>query len=66
MPTRLVAADEGLSPDSLTSCLAVLPEDILSSELRLLAHKPDFRRLLELRFVGHTNGRRHYSSIKRT
>jgi hypothetical protein len=28
-------------------------------------HKPDFIRLLDPRFVGHTNGRRHYSSIKR-
>jgi hypothetical protein len=65
MPTRLVAPDEGLSPDSFTSCPAILQEDLLPSSLRPPAsHKPDFIRLLEPRFVGHTNGRRRYSSIQ--
>ena len=29
------------------------------------AHKPDFIRILEPRFVGHSNGRRRYASIKK-
>jgi hypothetical protein len=61
--TRLVTIDEGLSPDSLTTCNAILPDEIFPS-LRPPAHKPDFIRLLEPRFVGHTNGRRSYSSIE--
>jgi hypothetical protein len=65
MPTRLVAADEGLSPDSLTSCPAILHTEILPPALRPPAHKPDFIRFLEPRYVGHTNGRRRYSSIKK-
>jgi hypothetical protein len=65
MPTRVVAADERLSPDSLTSCHVILPAEILPSALIPPAHKPDFIRLPELRFVGHTNGRRRHSSIKR-
>ena len=65
MPTRLVDADEGLSPDSLTSCPAILPPEILPPALRPPAHKPDFIRLLEPRFVGHNNGRRRYSSIRK-
>jgi hypothetical protein len=64
MPTGLVVVDEGLSPDSLTSCPAILPAEILPPALRPLAHKPDRIRLLEPRFVGHTNGRRRYSSIE--
>jgi hypothetical protein len=63
--THLVALDKGLSPDSLTSCPTVLPEDILPSALRPPAHKPDFIRLVEPRFVGHTNGRHRYPSIKK-
>jgi hypothetical protein len=65
MPTRLVVANEGLSPESLTSCPVILPENKLPSILRPLAHKPDFIRLLEPRFVGHSNGRRRYSSIQK-
>jgi hypothetical protein len=65
MPTRLDATDEGLWPDSLTSCHAILHVEIFPSTLRLSAHKPDFSRLLEPRFVVHTNGRRRYSSIKK-
>jgi hypothetical protein len=64
MPTRLVVADEGLSPDSRTSCHAILLEHFLPSSPRFLAHKPDFIRLLEPEFVGHTSGRRRYSSTK--
>jgi hypothetical protein len=41
IPTSLVVADEGLSPDSLTSCPAILPADILSPALRPSAHKHD-------------------------
>jgi hypothetical protein len=65
MPTRLVDVEEGLSTDSLTSCHAILPDEILPSVLRPPADKPDFIRLLEPRFAGHTNGRRRYSSIKK-
>jgi hypothetical protein len=64
MPTRLVVANEGLSPDSLTSCLAIVLTEILPPALRPPAHNPDVIRLLEPRYVGHTNGRRRYSSIK--
>jgi hypothetical protein len=53
--------EEGLSPDSLTSCHTILPDDILPSVLKPPARKPDFIELLEPRFVGHTNGRRRYS-----
>jgi hypothetical protein len=65
MPTRQVVADEGLSPDSLTSYHVILPEYIMPSELRPPAHKLDFIRILETRFVGHSNGRKRYSSIKK-
>jgi hypothetical protein len=64
MPTRLVVADEGLSTDSLTSCHAIVPDEILPSVLRPPAHKPDFIRLLKPKFVGHTSDRRRHSSIK--
>jgi hypothetical protein len=56
--------EEGLSPDSLTSCHTILPDDILPSVLRPPGRKPDFIQLLGPRFVGHTNGRRRYSLIK--
>jgi hypothetical protein len=64
MPIRLATVDEGLSPGSLNSCPAILPEDLLPSTLRPPAHRPYFIRLLEPRFVGHANGRRRYCSIK--
>jgi hypothetical protein len=64
MPTRLVVVDQGMSPDSLTSYHAILPEDILPSVLRP-QHKSDFIRVLEPEFVGRTNGRRRYSSTKK-
>jgi hypothetical protein len=63
-PTRLVAADEGTSPDSLTCCRAVLPGELLPHSLRPIAHKPDFIRLLEPMFIGHSNNIRRYSSIR--
>jgi hypothetical protein len=44
----------------LSYCWRLLP-----SSLRPPAHKHDFIRLLEHRFVGHINGRRRYSSIKK-
>jgi hypothetical protein len=65
MPTRLVDANEGLSSYSLTSCLAILPDEILRSILKTPANKPDIIMLLEPRFVCHTNGRRRYSSIRK-
>jgi hypothetical protein len=65
MPTRPVPANEGTSPDSLTSCHVVLLEDLLPSSLITPAHIPDFIRHLEPRFVGHSNARRCYSSIKK-
>jgi hypothetical protein len=65
MPTCLIGVDEGVSTDSLTSCPAILPDEILPSVLRPPAYKPDLIRLLEPRFVGHTNGRRRYFSTKK-
>jgi hypothetical protein len=50
MPTRLVYADDSIFPDFLTSCPAVLPDALLPPWLRTPAHKPDFIRLLELKF----------------
>jgi hypothetical protein len=60
MPTRVVVAHEGLSTDSLTSCPAILRDEILPSVLRPPAHKPDFIWLHEPRLGG-----RRYSSIKK-
>jgi hypothetical protein len=65
MPTRFVAADEGNSLDSLTSCPAVLPKDPLPSLIRPSAHKLNLIRLLEPKFVGHLNPRRRYSWIEK-
>jgi hypothetical protein len=68
MPTRLVAHIHllfyRLSTDSITSRRAILPDEIPPSVFRPPAHTPDFNRFLEPIFVGHTNGRRRYSSIK--
>jgi hypothetical protein len=61
-----VHLNEGLSPDSLTSCHAILHDEILPPALRPPAHKPNFIRLLEPRLVGHTNGRRRDSLMKKT
>jgi hypothetical protein len=61
----MVVVDEGLSPDSLTSCHAILPAEILPPALRFPAYKLEFIRLLEPSFVGHTNGHRRYSSNKK-
>jgi hypothetical protein len=66
MPTRLVAVEEGLSLDYLTSYPVILVEDLLPSSLRHPAHKPDFIRLLEARFVGQTNVQRRFSSIEKS
>jgi hypothetical protein len=41
MLTRIVDVDEGLDPSSLTRCLAVLPEDIMSTQLDPPYHKLD-------------------------
>jgi hypothetical protein len=65
MPARFVVVDEGNFPDSLTSSPAVLPDDKLPSLLKPSAHKPDFIRLLEATFVGHSNAKRRYSSTKK-
>jgi hypothetical protein len=63
MPTRIVAADKGIYPDSLTSCPAVLPNELLHPLSRAPAHKHDFNRLLEPRFIGHSKNKRRYSLI---
>jgi hypothetical protein len=65
MTTRLVVADEGISPDSLTSCPVVFPDELMPPSLRLPAHKPDFIRLLVPRFVKHSNTKRRLSSIRK-
>jgi hypothetical protein len=61
MPTPLVAADEGIS---LTSCHVVVPDELLPPSLRPPAHKPDFIRLLEPIFIGHSNNKRRSFSIR--
>jgi hypothetical protein len=65
MPIRMVDANEGNSFVSLTPCPAVLPEDLLPSSLRPPARKPNFIRILEPRFIGHTNARCRFSSIEK-
>jgi hypothetical protein len=66
MPTRLVVADEGISPESLTSCPGVvLFDELLPPSLRPSAHKSDFIRLLEPLFIGHSNNKRRYTSIRK-
>jgi hypothetical protein len=58
LTTRKVNEDEGLDPTSLTRCPALLHDDILPAQLRPLAHKSDFIRLMEPRLIGHTSSRR--------
>jgi hypothetical protein len=48
-----------------TGISRILSRDILPTTVRPSAHKPDYIRLLEPRLVGHTNGRRRYSSIRK-
>jgi hypothetical protein len=65
MTTRIVDADEGLDYSSLFHCPANLPEDILPTHLRTLAHKFYLIRLLGPRLEGRTSSRRRCSSIRK-
>jgi hypothetical protein len=60
-----VDADERLDHFSLTPCPAALPENILPTQVRPPAHKPDIIILLEPRLVSHTSSRRRYSVIRK-
>jgi hypothetical protein len=65
MTTRKRESDEGLDLSSITHYPAVLPGEILPTQVKPKAHKPDSIRLFEPRLADHTSPRRRYASPRK-